>query len=672
MGRHSIPGPDDSSPEPVEDSADADRADPAGPVDFSDYGPGSVAAGMLDGGDDEIDPARYLRRRGFPADDEPVRQPAGTAEVPAGYRGGRRWQVGDQWRGFHRSQGGRRGVSVGVVAALVAVILMVGTVILWRFFGDSLSQRSEVAAGRCVAGELAVPVVADPSIADHLQQFAERFTKSAKPVADRCVSVHVTAVDADGVVSGLAGDWPAQLGERPALWVPGSSASTARLQAAAGAEAVSDARSLVTSPVLLAVRPEIRPALQRQTWATLPELQRNPDGLSGAGLPGWGSLRLALPIDGNADAALLAAEAVAATAAPPGAPAEAGTGAVRTLAGAQPELPDRSVAAAMNALLRPGDPAGAPVHAVVTTEQQLFARGKTLQDAGDTLASWLAPGPVPVADYPTVLLNGPWLAAEQVSAASEFARFVRKPDQLAELAGAGFRVEGISPPASEVTDFAAVPATLTVGDAALRATLAGVMTAPAADSTVTIMLDRSMTTDEGGRTRLANVIAALNRRIESLPAGCTVGLWAFDGVEGRSLVAAGPLRAEVNGQPRTAALTAALDGLSSTPGGAVSFTTLRLVYGQALSSYVAGQSNSALVITAGPHTDQTLDGAGLQDYLRANRSAERPVAVNVITVGADPDQSTWQAVAQLTGGRYQNVAGADSPDLAGALGAVLG
>ena len=59
-------------------------------------------------------------------------------------------------------------------------------------------------------------------------------------------------------------------------------------------------------------------------------------------------------------------------------------------------------------------------------------------------------GRSPVADYPTVLLSGSWLTQEQTSAASEFARFMHKPDQLAELAEAGFRVNGVKPPSSPV------------------------------------------------------------------------------------------------------------------------------------------------------------------------------------------------------------------------------
>ena len=96
----------------------------------------------------------------------------------------------------------------------------------------------------------------------------------------------------------------------------------------------------------------------------------------------------------------------------------------------------------MDALLDATDPAAAPVHAVVTTEQQLYQRGTSLSDAKNVVASWLPPGPTAIADYPTVLLKGTWLSQEQVTAASEFARFLRKPEQLAELAKLGFRTDG--------------------------------------------------------------------------------------------------------------------------------------------------------------------------------------------------------------------------------------
>ena len=129
---------------------------------------------------------------------------------------------------------GRRGVSLGVIAALVAVVVVVGAVILWRFFGDALSNRTDAAAARCVDGELAVAVVADPSIADQVQTLADTYNETAAPVGDRCVKVGVKPADSDQVVNGFIGKWPAELGERPALWIPASSVSEARLEAAAG------------------------------------------------------------------------------------------------------------------------------------------------------------------------------------------------------------------------------------------------------------------------------------------------------------------------------------------------------------------------------------------------------------------------------------------------------
>ena len=558
-----------------------------------------------------------------------------------------------------------------MIVALVAVVVVVGTVILWSFFGDALSNRSHQAAGRCVGGKETVAVIADPSIADPVQQLAESYNSSAGPVGDHCMVVSVKPAGSDAVLNGFIGKWPADLGGQPALWIPGSSISAARLAGATGQKTITDSRSLVTSPVVLAVRPELQQALASQNWAALPGLQTNPNALAGLNLPAWGSLRLALPMNGNGDASFLAGEAVAAASAPPGAPATQGTGPVRTLMSAQPKLADNSLAEAMNTLLKPGDVATAPVHAVITTEQQLFQRGQSLSDAKSTLASWLPPGPVPVADYPTVLLSGPWLTQEQTAAASEFARFMHKPDQLAKLAKAGFRVNGVKPPSSPVTTFPALPSTLSVGDDAIRATLAEAMATPSSGLAATIMLDQSMPTEEGGKTRLANVIATLQDKIKALPPTAVLGLWTFDGHEGRAEVTSGPLADPVNGQPRSAAMVGALDKQYSSAGGAVSFTTLRMIYQDVQANYHAGQTNSILLITAGPHTDQSLDGPGLQDFIRKSADPAKPIAVNVIDFGADPDRATWEAVAQLSGGSYQNLATSASPDLATAVNTYL-
>ncbi len=105
-----------------------------------------------------------------------TRRPAAIAVLP-------------DFSGGHRNEAGRRGVSIGVVAALISVVVVVGVVILWRFFGDALSDRSHSA--RCVGEKQPVAVIADPSISDQVQHFAERFNAIAAPVGDHCVAIGV-------------------------------------------------------------------------------------------------------------------------------------------------------------------------------------------------------------------------------------------------------------------------------------------------------------------------------------------------------------------------------------------------------------------------------------------------------------------------------------------------
>lgn len=623
--------------------------------------------------DDEYDADGY-DSDGVEDDESPTRAFASNPPPPRppldGPQHGSDWD--GEWTGSHRAiTTKRRGVSVSVIVALVTVVVVVGAIILWRFFGDVLSNRSQVSAARCVEGEVAVAVVVDPSIADQVGPLAEQYSQSAAPVGDKCVKVGVRSADSDDVINGLSGTWPAELGERPALWIPGSSVSVARLEAAAGGAITSDSRSLVTSPVLLAVRPQLKTALAQRSWSDLPPLQTNQTALDALNLPGWGGLRLALPLSGDADATFIAAEAVAAASAPAGAPATAGASAINTLVAGQPKLADTKASTAMEALLAGSDPAASSVHAVVSTEQQLYQRAASLPDASNKLAGWLPSGPAAIADYPTVLLAGDWLAQEQVSAASEFARFLRKPEALAEFGKAGFRTDGGETPDSDVTDFGPLADPVSVGDNTLRATLAEAVSAPSANPAITIMLEQSMDTDEGGSSRLANVTAALDERIKTLSPTADIGLWTFDGVAGRSEVPFGPLGDPVGGQPRSEALVSNLSNQVASGGGAVSFTTLRLIYNEAVANYRDGQANSVLVITTGPHTDQSLDGAGLQEFVRQTFQPGKPVAVNVIDFGTDPDRATWEAVSQISGGTYQNLNSAVGPELAAALSSVV-
>jgi hypothetical protein len=608
-----------------------------------------------------------MGRHSIPSPGQPSGEPS---EPDANPPSGRIRRADGDWQGRRRRlDGGRRGVSLGVIAALSGVVLLVGGIILWRFFGDALSERSSDAAQQCLQGTATVAVVADPSIAEMLASFADRFDAQAAPVGDKCVDVVVTQADSDAVLKGLTGTWPAELGERPALWLPASSVQSARLQAVAGKQVVSDARSLAISPVVLAVRPEVKKSIEQEGWGALPGLQNDPGSLDARNLPGWGTLRLALPATGAADANYLVAEAVAAATAPPNTPPTAGLPAVSALLAGQPRLPSNSAAAAWEALTAAGDPAAAPVHAVAMTEQQLFAKSGQLANAADSVAQWIPTGPVPLADYPTVLLSGPWLVDEQLSAASEFARFLRKDSQLDELAKAGFRPEGVTPEGNGVVDFPKLTAALPAGDEAVRSAVAGAVNP--LGRTITIVMYEGLTGDEGGRARLFNVTAALRDRINAMPPSAAIGLWTFNKINSGPAVATGPLGDPIETQPRAAIITGVLDATTPTSGGGLSFTSLRAAYGDALLNYRPGQPNSVLVITQGPHTDDALDGAGLEDFIAKSQDPNRPLPINVISFGGDPDRPTWEAVTRLSGGNYQELPTSEGPDLLAAISRML-
>ena len=159
-----------------------------------------------------------------------------------------------------------------------------------------------------------------------------------------------------------------------------------------------------------------------------------------------------------------------------------------------------------------------------------------------------------------------------------------------------------------------------------------------------------MTADEGGKSRLANVTAALNARLQALPPSSAVGLWTFDGVAGRSEVPMGPLDDQVGGNRARQVLTANLNGRR--PATAVRCRSPRCGCCTRRRSPTSVRA-SPIRCSSSPR-DRTptsrSTAPGLQDFIRQNFNQARPVAVNVIDFGADPDRATWEAVAQATGG----------------------
>src|SRR3954470_4483002 len=157
MGRHSIPDPDDSAGEQGPDEPETQRFGQAG--DDPDYGGGYGESGYGTSDDesdddsyydDSHDDDSYYNESGYDDTDyDGTDHPGdrgsmfsgGAASPPRGPGGpahGGEWE-GGEWTGSHRAvTTKRRGVSIGVIAALITVVVVVGAFILWRFFGDAL------------------------------------------------------------------------------------------------------------------------------------------------------------------------------------------------------------------------------------------------------------------------------------------------------------------------------------------------------------------------------------------------------------------------------------------------------------------------------------------------------------------------------------------------------
>ncbi|NLG54970.1 MAG: ABC transporter substrate-binding protein, partial [Rhodococcus sp.] len=127
--------------------------------------------------------------------------------------------------GRHRDDKRFRGVSVGLLVAVVALVVVGAGVFGWMQLGERIRNEGVQAAGACVEGELTLHVAADPAISPALARIGREFTDSEPVIRDHCVSVQVTAIGSDIAREALASEdgWSDELGPRPALWVPASS-----------------------------------------------------------------------------------------------------------------------------------------------------------------------------------------------------------------------------------------------------------------------------------------------------------------------------------------------------------------------------------------------------------------------------------------------------------------
>ena len=179
-------------------------------------------------------------------------------------------------------------------------------------------------------------------------------------------------------------------------------------------------------------------------------------------------------------------------------------------------------------------------------------------------------------------------------------------------------------------------------------------------------------TPEG--TRLDILQAAVLRTIAGIQPANTLALWAYSlhiGTKGddfRVLRGVGKL----SDNKHFLAVRESIADLDRTVGGGRGlYDTIAAAYEQASSTFAKGFDNSVVVVTAGPNEDDY--GASLEiltDRINQLKDPARPVRVDIIGFGTEPDAQAMTSIAELTGGRY--LPAPEPDDLATALSTALG
>lgn len=370
--------------------------------------------------------------------------------------------------GTHSSNRTSQLVSRSVLAVALAVILVVAGAVAWIGLGDRIDDdaTTQSNSAECLEGDAQVSVIADPGVAPALQEIAKSYNALRPTVRDYCIEMDVRPGDARATLDGLtAQSWDTEAGgPRPAAWIPESSVWVAALQTAEPDALQGAPESLVKSPVLFAVRPELATAAGgRVMWIQMPFLTYA-DAFAAYGHTAIrGSARLAMPQGPQSDATSLAAQGyVYNTVEPDGAGPLTVDGVgkpniqlgLRQLMRNPPRAGDGSAEAAVRAIISAPNLDAAQVRSVPISEQRLYLATKDDDEA--RIAIIRPRGFTPMLDYPVIRLAGE-TPAHASDAVAEFLTFARKPEQMRILTQAGFRGAGPLPEATATVDFPDVP-----------------------------------------------------------------------------------------------------------------------------------------------------------------------------------------------------------------------
>ncbi|MDV3223179.1 substrate-binding domain-containing protein [Intrasporangium sp.] len=517
-----------------------------------------------------------------------------------------------------------------VLAAVTVVALAVAGFVGWRLLGPEpppTTIPSHAAAPASCDDATPVTIAAAPAVAAIVASLAEDLsTHEDGP----CAAFTIESIEAS-TVAGTIGT-----SAEPDAWVTDSAEWIQRAQSLAARElTVGD--PFASSGVVVALPRATADELgDNPTWSTV--------------LTGSTPVRVPDPNRSALGSAVIGAAA-------PGLAPDQVTGIVR--ANASSPVPDLKTAAESTS------PVG-----VVVPAAQLLAFNES--SPGSMLAAVAPVEGAPFLGYTLVSINE---KPEVAGLVAEFEEYLGSDAARDALAEAGFTTPD-GPEAQVPTPLHGVITEKEAPEAAVLSTVRSAWASASPKRQTLLALDVSgslLRRTEGG-TRLDVLKAAVSRAVAGIQPSNTLALWAYSlhiGTKGddfKVLLDAGA----VGDSKHFLAVRNSIADLDKTVGGDRGlYDTIAATYQRAVTSFAKGFDNSVVIVADGPNDDDY--GASLEiliDRIKALKDPARPVRIDIVGLGTEPDAKVMTQIAELTGGRY--LPAPEPKDLLPALTQVLG
>ncbi len=508
---------------------------------------------------------------------------------------------------------------------------------------------------------------------------------------DNCVSVfpiNVSSGNGAKVLLTNPQTWPnLEAAWYPTIWSPASSVWVDRVAAAGNQNLVADPVFFGQTPIVFGVPESMAKALDYPntpiSYADLESYIANPEGWAALGKPLWGSFKIAKtnPNTSTTGLSVILTQSYAASGKSTDltvADVEASADFSRTFESGAIHYGDTTgkVLTTLYNATQNGAQGSAYVSAVALEETSLFWYNKGNPDShtvqpGEVLTP---PKEKLVAVYPTegsmwsdnpaVVLNSPWVTAEQKTAGAAFLEFLNTKPAQEILPEYGFRPLDTT---VDVSNFL----NATVGIDPAQPTVS--LPKPSADvvsaaldqwtqirkpSAVLELIDISGSMDDGigdGRSKLDGAIAGAVATLNNFRSTDQIGVWAFttgiSSIVGENIAPVYDFDALGGNKERIG--SSIEDLVYSTRQGTPMYDAVSTAYDYMLKNAEDGRINAIILLSDGQDTDSKTSLESL--LVKLNQKSEgnnsSPVRIFTIAYGDGADKSVLQKISEATGGQ---------------------